>query len=136
MLAVCAKKKFRRKFLRIRIRLIRNILASWIRIRKNMRIQGAKYQPKTAKNKNFTLKTQVWTIEKREIIKISWFLNGSSSLSIKICEKNKDKKFRNFALLKKFSKFLRNILDLDPDPYPDLDQEPFFFSADPGSGSA
>ena len=31
-------------------------------------------------------------------------LNGSSSLSIKISEKT-DKKFENFALLKKFSKF-------------------------------
>ena len=41
-----------------------------------IRIQGAKYQPKT-------LKTQIWTNEKREIIKISWFLNGSLSFSIK-----------------------------------------------------
>jgi len=30
---------------------IRNILAYWIRIRKNVRIQEAKYQPKTAKKK-------------------------------------------------------------------------------------
>ena len=30
------------------------------------------------KNYFFTLYTQIWTIEKREIIKISWFLNGSS----------------------------------------------------------
>ena len=36
--------------IRIRIRWIRKVLASWIRIRKNMRIQGVKYQPKTAKN--------------------------------------------------------------------------------------
>ena len=34
---------------------------------------------------------------------------------------------KRFALLKNFSKFLRNNLDLDPDP--------FFSSADPGSGS-
>ena len=60
--------------LRIRISWIRNILASWIRIRKNMRIQGIKYQPK---EKKFTLKTQIWTIEKL------------------------DTKFENFALLKK-----------------------------------
>ena len=85
--------------IRIRIRWIRKILASWIRIR----IQGAKYQPKT-EEKKFTLKTQVWAIEKSEIIKISWFLNGSLSLSIIISQK-KDKKIRNFALLKKFSKF-------------------------------
>jgi len=44
---------------RKRIRWIRKILASWIRIRKNMRIhgQGAKYRSKTAKK--FTLKTQI-----------------------------------------------------------------------------
>ena len=34
----------------LRIR-IRKILASWIRIRKKMRIHGAKYQPKTATTK-------------------------------------------------------------------------------------
>jgi len=45
------------------------------------RIQGVKYQPKTAKK----------TFEKREIIKISSFLNGSSSFRINISEKNKTK---------------------------------------------
>jgi len=40
---------------RIRIRWIRNILASWIRIRKNMRIQGVEYKPKTANAKTFLL---------------------------------------------------------------------------------
>ena len=42
--------------LRIRIRWIRKI-ASWIRMRKNMRIriQGVKYHPKTAKKKSFLL---------------------------------------------------------------------------------
>ena len=56
---------------------VRKILASWIQIRiwKNMLIQGAKYQQKNAKK--FTLKPQIWAIEKRAIIKISWFLNGS-----------------------------------------------------------
>ena len=39
-----------------------------------IRIRGAKYQQKTAKK--ITLKPQIWAIEKREIIKISWFLNG------------------------------------------------------------
>ena len=43
-------------------------------------------------------------------------MNGSSSFSIKISEKNKTKNFE--------------ILLLGPDP------NPFFFSADPGSGSA
>ena len=56
----------------IRIR-IRKILDSWIRI------QGVKYQPKTAKKNFVTPKTQIWTLEKREIIKISSFINGSSS---------------------------------------------------------
>ena len=37
--------------------------------------------------KKFTLKPQIWTLKKREIIKISWFLNSSSSFSIKISEK-------------------------------------------------
>ena len=36
--------------LRIRVHWIRKILASWIRTRKNMRIQGAKYQPEMQKN--------------------------------------------------------------------------------------
>ena len=71
--------------------------------------------------KKNTLKPQIWTIEKREIIKISWFLNGSS-LSIKI---SKNKTFWNFALVEKFSKFYGNNLDPDPDP--------FLFSAECGS---
>ena len=58
-----------------------------------IRIQGAKYQPKTERKK-ITLKTQIWNIKKREIIKISWFLNGSSSFSIKISETNKTKNLK------------------------------------------
>ena len=53
-----------------------------------------------------------------------WFLNGSSSFSIKIGKKIKE--FEHSALLKNFSKFYEN----NPDP------DPFFSSADPGSGSA
>ena len=51
---------------------------------KRIRIQGIKYQPKTVllKNPKFDL------LKKREIIKISSFLNGSSSFRIKICEKH------------------------------------------------
>jgi len=45
--------------LRIRIRWIRKILASWIRTRKYMRIQGVKYQPKTEKKNFFTPLTQI-----------------------------------------------------------------------------
>ena len=83
--------------LRIQIRFgwIRKILASWIRIR----IQGVKYQTKTAKKNFFTPKTQIWKFEKREIIKMSWFLNGSSSFMIKISEK----KIENY-FVKKISK--------------------------------
>ena len=37
--------------------------------------------------KNVTLKTQIWTNVKRVIMKLSWFLNGSSRFSRKINEK-------------------------------------------------
>ena len=50
---------------------------------------------------------------------------------IKFQHKNKQKKeikFDNSDMLKKFSKSLRNVYDLDPDP--------FSSSADPGSGFA
>ena len=57
-------------------------------------------------------------------MKISSFLNGSSSFRIKI----REKKIENYFLLKKFSKSKGNDLDLDPDP--------FYSIADPGSGSA
>ena len=56
-----------------------------------IRIQGGQ---------NITLKPQIWTIKKREIIKISGFLNGSSSFSIKISEKYK-KKVWKFWFVKK-----------------------------------
>ena len=52
-----------------------------------IRIQGVKYQAKTATKK--TAKPQIWTFEKREIIKISLFLNG---FRIKMSEKNIAKK--------------------------------------------
>ena len=49
------------------------ILASWIRICKNMRIHGSESKGqninKKLQKKNVTPKTQIWTIEKREIIK-------------------------------------------------------------------
>ena len=62
-----------------------------------IRIQGAKYQPKNCKKKTFfTSKSKIWTLKKREIIKISSFLNGSSSCRIKICEKKLNKKFENY----------------------------------------
>ena len=51
------KKLSKKPVLRIRIRWIRKILASWIRIRKNMRIHGVKNQPKTAKKTFLLLKT-------------------------------------------------------------------------------
>ena len=73
----------------LRIR-IRKILASCIRIRKNMRIQGVKYQPKTAK-KNILHQNPKSELLKKDIIKISSILNGSSSFRIKIKEKNKTK---------------------------------------------
>ena len=65
------------------------------------------------KKKNlFTPKTQIFTFEKREIIKISLFLNG---FRIKIREQIKWK----------FSKFQRYDLDPDSDPfYPVRIQDP------------
>ena len=56
--------------LRIRIRWIRKILASWIRICKNMRNQGAKYQPKTATKKNLLSKPQREIQQKRKMKKL------------------------------------------------------------------
>ena len=43
-------------------------------------IQGVKYQLKTA-TKKIILETQILTIEKERLQKISWFLNGPSSLA-------------------------------------------------------
>ena len=51
------------------------------------RIQGVKYQPKTAKKEILLKKPKADFFFKREIIRISSFLNGSTSLRIKISEK-------------------------------------------------
>jgi len=80
-----------------------------------IRIQGGQNIKKNIQKK-FTLKPQNWTIKRREIIKISGFLNGSSSSSIKISEKYK-KKFENSDLLKKIGKLYGNNLDLDLHPH-------------------
>jgi len=62
-----------RAVLRIRIRWIRKILASWIRIHKNMRIRGSgskgKNQPKTEKETFLLLKPKSELQKKRVIIK-------------------------------------------------------------------
>ena len=73
-----------------------------------IQIQGAKYHPKTAK-KNVDCQTPNLNYWKREIIKFSWFLNGSSSISIQISEQNKKIKI----MLKKMKCKKDN---LDPDP--------------------
>jgi len=52
-----------------------------------LRIKGVKYQPKTEKKTFLLLKPKSELLKKREIIKISSFLNGSSSFRIKISEK-------------------------------------------------
>ena len=52
-----------------------------------------KYQPKTAK-KTFLIQNSNLNFWKREIIKISSFLNGSSNFRIKISEKNKTKNLK------------------------------------------
>jgi len=59
-------------------------------LRIRIRIQGIKYQPKTAK-KSFLLQNPKSELLKKKIIKISSFLNGSSSFRIKISEKIKPK---------------------------------------------
>ena len=79
-------------------------------------IQGAKYQPKTAKKKLPQPKSEL--LKKRDYINFL-ILKG---FSIKISEEIENWKF---CFVKKFSTFYRNILDPDP----------FFPSADPGSAS-
>ena len=90
--------------LRIRIRWIRKILASWIRIRKNMRIHesGSKGQNINQKlpKKNLLSKPKS-ELFKKKIIKMSWFLNGSSSFSIKKAEKKRQ--IWKFCFVKKNS---------------------------------
>ena len=76
----------------MRIRWIRKILASWIRIRKNMRIPGSKGQ-----NINQKLQKKIFYWN-REIINISW--KGSTSFSVKNKRKKLGKKFDNSAFLK------------------------------------
>ena len=92
--------------LRIRIRWIPKIWSSRIRIRKIMRIHRSRSQGQNINQKckkKITLKAKIWTIKKRGIIKISWFLNGSSSFSLKISEKNKTN--WNSGLLKNLVNF-------------------------------
>ena len=79
----------------LRIR-IHKIFAFWIRIRENMRIQGSGSKGQII-NQKLQKKNQIWTIEKN--MKISWFLNGSSSFSIKISEK-----IWKFCFVKKIQK--------------------------------
>ena len=69
-------------WIRIQICWIRNILASWIRIRKNMRDkgQGTKYQPKTEEKNLFTLKTQIWSCFSKK--------KKKNYLTILLCKKN------------------------------------------------
>ena len=62
--------------LRIQIRWIRKILAYWIRI------QGVKYQPKTAKKNFLTPKTQIWIFEIKRRLKIFphiWIVLGGKN---------------------------------------------------------
>ena len=103
----------------------RGICKIW-KIFADLRIHGSKYQPKAAK-KIFTRKTENWTIDKRGIIKISWFLNGLSSFSIKKSEKIRQIcKFVNFTLLKNSVNFKEITW---------IRSRILFSSADPGSGS-
>ena len=69
------------------------------------RLSGSGSKGKKTEEKKFTPKPQILTNEKREIIKISWFLNGLSSFRIKISEKNKTNLWK-FCFVKKISKFI------------------------------
>jgi len=62
-------------------------------------IQGVKYQPKTSK-KTFLLLKLNSKLLKKEIIKISSFLNGSSSFRIRISEKNQTKNLKKIFVKK------------------------------------
>ena len=53
-----------------------------------------KISTKNCKKNFFTLKTQIWTFEKKKDYKISSFLDGSSRFRIKISEKNKTKNLK------------------------------------------
>jgi len=59
-----------------------------------IQIQGAKYQPKTAKKTVLLLNPKSELLKKRDIIKISTFLNGSLSFRIKTSEKNETKSLK------------------------------------------
>ena len=90
-----------------------------------MRIQGAKYQSKTA-NKNLLLTNS------KSLLTSGWF--------IKFYLKNNRKRrkiIRKFFIVKKSVNLIRNVHDLDSlNPDLDLDPDSFFCSADPGFGSA
>ena len=78
--------------LRIQIRWIRNILASWIRIqvqiRKNMRIHGSESK---VQNSNQKLEQNPNLLKKKRDYQKFRSLNVSYSFSIKITEKKKEK---------------------------------------------
>ena len=105
--------------LRIRIRWIRKILASWIQIFKNIRIHGFRSNIEQKLKKIVSSQNQNVNFWKKRDFKISWFLNGSSSFSIKISETNKTQNLKILLLLEKFSKL----------------SDPFFSNADSGSGN-
>jgi len=83
-----------------------------------IRIQGVKYQPKTTK-KTFLLLKPKSELMKKEIIKISSFLNGSSSFRIKISEKNKTIKLKIICcyLERKDPDPFFSMRIQDPDPH-------------------
>ena len=76
--------------IRIQIRWIRKILASWIRIRKNMRIhksgsKGQNIKQKLQKTKQIYYDIQIQNNWKKEIrirMKIKWLLRSTDSIII------------------------------------------------------
>ena len=85
--------------------------------------KGAKYQHKTEERK-MLLSNAKFVHLKNWYYKITWFLNGSHSFSIKISQKIRQQIWK-ICFVKKFSKFCGNNMDTDT----------FFSSADPGSES-
>ena len=113
--------------LRIRIRWIRKILGSWIRIRKNMQIQGQNINQKL--NKNILLSKPKSELMKKERFKKFpdfWIVYQI------LAKKKQTNKTQNLKILLCYKNSVNVWNHLDPDP------DPFFSSADtgPGSGSA
>ena len=110
----------------IRIRWISNIYASWIRIRKNMRINGSSGKVINQKQKKI-LKNPNLKVKKKLCYQNVLILNGLSNFSIKK-RKKKSNSLKILHLLNKSVNLKKNVRDLDPDPHSNLDSEHYYKS--------